>query len=81
MQKGNKSLGMLKNVRFGRETFTLSLVAYITVDFKKVVSDLFHAGSALVENKSIENYNIPRACFLNRSSVPAMDLKSNRSGS
>ena len=25
-------------------------------------------------------YNIPRACLLNRSPVPAMDLKSNRSG-
>ena len=25
------------------------------------------------------NYNIPRACLLNRSPVPAMDLKSNRS--
>ena len=27
-----------------------------------------------------ENYNIPRACLLNRSPVPAMDLKSNKSG-
>ena len=26
------------------------------------------------------NYNIPRACLLNRPPVPAMDLKSNRSG-
>ena len=26
------------------------------------------------------HYNIPRSCFLNRSPVPAMDLKSNRSG-
>ena len=26
------------------------------------------------------NYNIPSACLLNRSPVPAMDLKSNRSG-
>ena len=25
-------------------------------------------------------YNIPRACLLNRSPVPAMDIKSNRSG-
>ena len=46
MQEGNRSLGMLKNVQFGWETFTLSLVAYITVDFKKLVSDLFHAGSS-----------------------------------
>ena len=29
---------------------------------------------------SITIYNIPRACLLNRSPVPAMDLKSNRSG-
>ena len=48
MQEGNKSLGMLKNAQFGREIFTLSPVAYITVDFKKLVSDLFHAGSAVV---------------------------------
>ena len=26
------------------------------------------------------DYNIPRACLLNRSPVPARDLKSNRSG-
>ena len=26
------------------------------------------------------NYNIPKACLLNRSPVPAMDQKSNRSG-
>ena len=38
MQDGNKSLGMLKN-------FTLSPVACITVDFKKLVSDPFHTGS------------------------------------
>ena len=28
----------------------------------------------------IRYYNIPRACLLNRSPVPAMDLKNNRSG-
>ena len=44
MQEGSKSLGMLKTVQFGRQIFT---VAYIIVDFKKLVSDLFHAGSAL----------------------------------
>ena len=54
MQDGNKSLGMLKNVQFGREIFTLSPVAYMAVDFKKFVSDLFHAGSILVESKSIK---------------------------
>ena len=48
MQEGNKSLSMLKIVQLGLEIFTLSPVAYITVDFKKLVSDLFHAGSAVV---------------------------------
>ena len=48
MQKGNKSLGMLKIEQLGREIFTLSHVAYVTVDLKKLVSDLFHAGSAVV---------------------------------
>ena len=50
--EGNKSLGMLKNVQLGREIFTVSLVTYITVDFKKLVSDLLHADSALVERES-----------------------------
>ena len=48
MQEGNKSLGMLKIVQFGQEIFTLSPVAYITVDFKKLVSDLFHAASTVI---------------------------------
>ena len=47
MQEGNKSLGVLKIAQFGREIFTLSSVAYITVDVKKLVSDLFLAGSAV----------------------------------
>ena len=47
MQEGNKSLGMLKIVQFGGKNFTLSPVAYITVDFKKLVSDLFCDGSAV----------------------------------
>ena len=38
MQEGNKSLGMLKIAQFGREISTLSPVAYITVDFKKLVT-------------------------------------------
>ena len=42
-------LVMLKSVQFGQEIFTLSLVAYITVDFKTLVSDLFHYGFALVK--------------------------------
>ena len=33
-------MGMLKNVQLGQEIFTLPPVAYITVDFKKLVSDL-----------------------------------------
>ena len=48
MQERNKSLGMLKIVQFGREIFTLSSVAYITVDFKQLVSELFHACSDVV---------------------------------
>ena len=52
MQEGNKNLVMLKTVQFGPEIFTLRPVAYIRVDFKKLVSDLFHAGSALVESES-----------------------------
>ena len=52
MQEGNKSL--LKNLQFRQEIFTLSPVAYTTVDFKKLVSDLFHAGSALVDRESIK---------------------------
>ena len=39
---------MLKIVQFGREIFALSLVSYITVDFKKLVNDKFHAGCAVV---------------------------------
>ena len=48
MQERNKSLGMLKIVQFGWEIFTLSPVAYITVDFKKLVSDLLKFGSAVI---------------------------------
>ena len=48
MREGNKTLGVLKIVQFGREIFNLSPVAYITVDFKKLVSDLFRAGFAVV---------------------------------
>ena len=49
-----QKFGYAKNVQFGREIFTLSLVAYISIDFKKLVSDLFHAGSAMVESESIK---------------------------
>ena len=54
MQEGNRSLGMLKNVQFGGEIFTLSRAAYITVDFKEFVSDLFHAGFAVEESGCIK---------------------------
>ena len=45
---------------FGQEIFTLSpvallsTVAHLTVNFKKLLSDLFHSGSTLVEKESIE---------------------------
>ena len=55
MQEGNKSLGVLKTCsQFRQEIFILSLAAYITVDFKKLVGDLFHAGSSLVESECIK---------------------------
>ena len=54
MQEGNKSLGMLKIVQFGQEIFTLSPVAYITVDFKKLVSDLFCPGSTVLYSECIK---------------------------
>ena len=41
MQEGNKSLSMLRNVQFERDIFTLICpVSYITVDIRKLVSDL-----------------------------------------
>ena len=39
---------------FEQELFPLSPVAYITVDFKKLASDLIHGGSALVEKHSLK---------------------------
>ena len=53
-QEGNKSLGMLKNVQFLREIFALSPVTYITVNFTKLVSDLFHASSTVIESECIK---------------------------
>ena len=61
MQEENKKVGYAKNVQFGREVFTLSPVAYTTVDFKKLGCDLFHTGSALVESESIK---VQMKCFL-----------------
>ena len=46
MQEGNESLGMLKMCNLKGEIFTSSPVAYIKVNFKKLVSDLLHAGFA-----------------------------------
>ena len=43
---------MLKIVQFGREIFTLSPLAYITVDSKKLVCDLFWADQR--KNKAIK---------------------------
>ena len=45
---------MLENMQFGWEIFTLSPVVYMTVDFRKVVSDLNNASSTLVESKLIK---------------------------
>ena len=36
------------------ELFTVSPVFYLTIDFKKVVNDLIHAGSSLAENECIK---------------------------
>ena len=48
---------MLINMKFGREIFTLSPVAYITVNLKKLVTDLFHSSSALIGSESIKKKN------------------------
>ena len=42
-----------------RQETTLSPAAYIPVDFKKLVSDLFQAGSALVESEFIKRETKP----------------------
>ena len=47
-------MGYAKNILSGWEMFTSSPVFHLTVDFKKVVSDLVHAGSTLVESKCIK---------------------------
>ena len=45
---GNKSTCMLKSIQSGWEIFTLRPVAYVTEDFKKIVSDQSQAGSSFV---------------------------------
>ena len=52
IQEGNKRVGMLENMQFLWEIFTLSPVAYIPVDFQKMVS--IHAGSTLLESECIK---------------------------
>ena len=46
IREGNKSLGVLKTCSLGRK-FCLSPVPYVTVDLRRVVNDMFHAGFAL----------------------------------
>ena len=46
--------GYVKNMEFERGMFAENLVSYVTVDFKKVVIDLLHAGSTLVESECIK---------------------------
>ena len=48
-----QKFGYAKKCAIWTGNFTLSPVTYIRVEFKKLVSDLFHAGSALVERSSI----------------------------
>ena len=48
------------------------------VHCQNLVSKGYHESSQYFFDKIY--HNIPRACLLNRLPVPAMDLKSNRSG-
>ena len=50
MHEGNKRLGMHNIYNLNGNV----LLSYITVDFKKVASDLFHAGSTLVESECMK---------------------------
>ena len=59
MQEGNKSLGMLKNYGYCTGIFTFSPVDYITVDLKKLESNLFPAGSAVVQSECIKRKTRP----------------------
>ena len=43
-------------MQFEWEIFILTPVGYIVVDFNMLVSDLLHAGSALVEKREIRGY-------------------------
>ena len=54
IQEGKEGLGMLENMQFEWEIFTLNPVVYTTVDFKEVVSDEFQADSNLVESECMK---------------------------
>ena len=48
-----------KNMHIGWKIFTCSLVSYVTIDFQRVVSDQFHAGSILVECECVKRETRP----------------------
>ena len=58
MQEGNKSLGMLKNVHFGREIFTFSPIAYITEVCKRPISRWFLFGGQQIHQGKNEAIRI-----------------------
>ena len=65
MQEGNKNLGMLRGMLFKWKIFTLTPINYyITIDFKKLVSYQFHAGSAVVESECIRRKTRLSECSL-----------------
>ena len=46
------------NVQCRREIFTLSLVSFMTVEFKKLVSNLFHAGKERMYQEKKEGVTV-----------------------
>ena len=48
------SVVMIQRMQEGNKSFTVRPAAYVTVDFKKLASDRFHAGSTLVESECIK---------------------------
>ena len=50
-----QKFGYAKNVKFGWKIITLSPVAYITDDFKKLVSDLFQNANLSREKRGYQN--------------------------
>ena len=51
-------LSMPRNVQVGWEIFTLNPTIYLTVDFKKVVSELVYARSTLVESECVSGASV-----------------------